>query len=184
MESTPSRASEEERRHKAPVHDRHDRASAGPGRDPGDLARSVNFLTGSGPRARPNAAARATAVHTLQRTYGNRAVQRSMKQSWPSKYDGASAMPEEGIWDFGKKLLGVDQIVPGIEKVVGKAKSGYEWAEKKVMGLFGGDDASKAPIESTPSSGYKYQPGGSYSPNEAWPSKWYVPELDSEIDSW
>jgi hypothetical protein len=123
----------------------------------------------------------------MQSAYGNRAVQRSMEQAWPSKYAGAYTPPaEEGIWEKTKKLLGVDQIGPGIEKIMGKAKSGYEWAEKKALGFFGGGDGGgSAPPENAPTSpGYNYSGGGvsNYQFHDAWPMKssMWMPEADEE----
>ena len=60
------------------------------------------------------------------------------------------------MWDYAKKLIGVDQIGPGIDKIVGKAKSGYEWAEKGILDFLGGGSksAGKGASEPEPSAGY------------------------------
>jgi hypothetical protein len=58
------------------------------------------------------------------------------------------------MWDYAKRLIGVDQIGPGIDKIVGKAKSGYDWAEKGILDfLGGGKGAGKGASEPAPGAG-------------------------------
>jgi hypothetical protein len=84
----------------------------------------------------------------MQRTHGNRAVQRYVQGSSSSnRRPYLSVQREEGgMWDYAKKLTGVDQIGSGIETIVGKAKSGYNWAEKQVLDLFKPDGKSPASV--------------------------------------
>jgi hypothetical protein len=50
------------------------------------------------------------------------------------------------MWDYAKNLLGVDQIGPGIENIASKAKSGYNWAEEKVLDFLKPGGKSPAPV--------------------------------------
>ena len=97
------------------------------------------------------------AMHASQRIHGNRAVQRYVHGS-NTRYLRPSLpvqREEGGMWDYAKNLLGVDQIGPGIEQIVGKAKSGYNWAEKQVLDLFKPDGDSPAPAsEGVPGDAY------------------------------
>jgi hypothetical protein len=99
-------------------------------------------------------------MHASQRTYGNRAVQRYMRSATTSSRPNLSVSvqreEEGGMWNYAKKLFGVDKIGPGIEEIVGKAKSGYNWAEKGILDFLGGGGKSvgKGASKPEPSAGY------------------------------
>ena len=129
------------------------------------ILRASALLSNAGTSARSNSSIRGDAMTTMQRTYGNRAVQRRIHGYRPAAVQSVSTpvqrSPIGDAWDWTKKLIGVDQIGPGIEKITGKAKSGYEWAEKKLLGLFGGGGA---PGEAAPSENAPISPGTGSSP--------------------
>ena len=132
-----------------------------PTNEVGELHRAVGTISREVRSTRSNAAARAASLRTLQSTYGNRAVQRylcsSTTVSRPHLSVSVQREEEGGMWDYAKKLIGVDQIGPGIENIVGKAKSGYEWAEKGILDFLGGGgskSAGKGASEPEPSAGY------------------------------
>jgi len=126
---------------------------------PGDLSRVASLVSNSNSNARSNAAPRATSLRAMQSTYGNRAVQRYLRSSAPAAparpKPSVSVQREEegGMWDYAKKL---DQIGPGIGEIVGKARSGYEWAENGILDFLGGggESAGKGASEPEPSAGY------------------------------
>jgi hypothetical protein len=91
----------------------------------------------------------------MQQTYGNRAVQRFLQGSAPVSQVSVQRDPEGGMWDFTKKLLGVDQIAPAVGKVLDKTKSGYNMMEKKLFDFLGvgGKSGDQAPTESAPPAG-------------------------------
>ena len=96
---------------------------------PGDLSRAAGMVSNSNSSARSNAAPRATSIMAMQSTYGNRAVQRYIRSSAPSRPNLSVPVQREvegGMWDVAKNLLGVDQIGPAMNKVVKKAQSGVE----------------------------------------------------------
>ena len=99
------------------------------------------------PVGKGNSQARNSSIHAMQRTHGNRAVQRYVHGSISSHSRASLPVQREegGMWDYAKKLTGIDQIGPGIENIVGKAKSGYNWAEKKALDLFKPGGESPAP---------------------------------------
>jgi hypothetical protein len=97
----------------------------------------------------------------MQQTYGNRAVQRYLQVSAPVSHVPVQRDPEGGMWDFTKKLLGVDQVAPAVGKILDKTKSGYNTMEKKLFDFLGvgGKSEDKAPTEVGPPAGSStYQP--------------------------
>src|SRR5687768_13919188 len=142
MVETQGRLTEEQqRRHVETSHARgHDSGALDNG--PGKLSHTLGLVSHESLSARANTTTRATTLGAMQQTYGNRAVQRYLHAAVPtsSRPTSISVQREEegGIWDWTKKLIGVDQIGPSIEKAAGKAKSGYNWTDKKLFNLLGG----------------------------------------------
>jgi hypothetical protein len=120
----------------------------------GDLSRAAGLVSNSKSSARPNAASRAATLHSLQRTYGNRAVQRRLQSAGRQATTAAApiSVQRSSIWDSAKKMLSVDQIGSAVGKVVDKTTSGVETAQDKILeylalglgGKAGGQDLAPA----------------------------------------
>ena len=155
MAERQGKQSEEQQRSRLETSSDYEHESCSLDYEPGELARTLSLISREALGASPNAPARASTLSAMQQTYGNRAVQRYLQGSAPVSQVSVQRDPEGGMWDFAKKLLGVDQVAPAVGKIVDKTKSGYNTIEKKLFDFLGvgGKSGDKAPTEPAPSAG-------------------------------
>jgi hypothetical protein len=118
-------------------------------------------------QGRPNTTVRTGTITAMQRTHGNRAVQRYLRRSGgvgaaPAKPDVAVQRFGEGMWDFAKKLTGLDTVGDSVGKIVKKVQSGYEAGEEKLFDWLGVGHKDKQGGAPTANPGMEHEPYMNY----------------------